>query len=245
MRSPAAVHARPFWFSLVVLAVAACALEPALAWLGEHYRKHPLPTRVPLKSLDWHALPSFEPASDTSQFVDHQTDEDAGAAELLMLGLQERAGVGDGGQALLFVTYYNDPDNRVPHTPEVCYRQAGAAVRVVDTLPVEVTIEGRTEQVTVQLVAADRLGARAVIAYVFCVNGRFYTDRNEVRLALGWPGDRGLYFSKVEGVTRTNLDEPIEAAAERSVLLLREGLQELIRTHYPRFADVASGGAGG
>jgi hypothetical protein len=36
------------------------------------------------------------------------------------------------------VSYYSDPRDTVPHTPEICYRQGGSVVRSIEVVDVEV-----------------------------------------------------------------------------------------------------------
>jgi hypothetical protein len=230
---------RPFVIGAAILLLAALGLEPALAALQAHFRKTPILPRAPLAEFDVAALPSFKPAPEESPFFDLQADGEVGTDDLLFLRLQEREAFGMEGQIYLFVTYYTNPDDRVPHTPEVCYRQIGGVVRTIKTALIDMPpSEELPAQVAVRNVVMEMASARAVISYVFHVNGRFRTARNDVRLAMGWPGDKRVYFSKIEAVTRCELDEDPSAALARCERLLRDAIPELVHSHFPARAEL-------
>lgn len=77
-----------------------------------------------------------------------------------------------------------------------------------------------------------------MLVYVFLSGGKIYHDRETVRFALGWPGDKYTYFSKVEAVTRRPAGESVEVAAARCAHLLSEALTVLIEDHYPLDEDL-------
>jgi hypothetical protein len=224
---------------VLLLTLTALGLTPALSALKSHYRKTSIQPRVPLADFNLSALASFKRAPKDSPFELPHTDEEAGGDEMMALRLQERGATGLNGQAYLVVTYYGDPEDRVPHTPATCYRLLGATIRAVGTTFLEFpNREELPERINVSTVIAEERGAVAVIAYVFCANARFYTGRNEVRVAMGMPGDKRWYFSKIEVVARAELGENHQPVLDRCLLLLREALPELASKHLPSRADV-------
>jgi len=135
---------------------------------------------------------------------------------------------------LLFVTYYSDPRDRVPHTPEVCYRQGSATVQNMRTIAVErpAAMAG-TGPLAARLIDVSQPGVELAVMYLIYCNGKVYHDREQVRWSIGMPGDAYTYFSKVEVVVRVMSDAEYDERIEQAVLLLKEGLQQLITTHYP------------
>jgi len=227
---------RPGLFAVcaAILLLAVLGLEPVLAALEVEYGKTSILPRSPLGAFGLNALPSFKLAPEDSPFLDLQADDDVGTDDLLFLRMQEKHASGMDGQIYLFVTYYSDPDDRVPHTPEVCYRQIGGIVRKSGSASI-VMPAGRDlpAEVTARTVIIEQAEANTVIAYVFCANGRFYTARNDVRVALGWPGEKRVYFSKIEAVTRSERGEDTSAALQRCRRMLEEAIPELVGTHFP------------
>jgi len=227
-----------FGTTALILLVAAVALDPAMTALDIHFRKTSILPRVSLSAFDAATLPSFKSAPKESPFLDPHPDDDAGTRDHVLQRLQERDANGTDGQVILFVTYYSDPNDQVPHTPEVCYRQIGGVVRAIGSRTVELGQGDWPKRVEVRTVIVEQELANAAIAYVFCANGRFYTRRNEVRLALGWPGDKRVYFSKIEAVSRFERDEQPDLAMARACKLLSEVLPALLTRHFPRQADL-------
>ena len=79
---------------------------------------------------------------------------------------------------------------------------------------------------------------RPALIYTFVCNGKFYPGREQVRLAIGLPGDRYSYFSKVEVSSACAPGEDFEDAVERCRKMLREALPILVSDHYPTKADL-------
>jgi hypothetical protein len=224
--------------------VTALGLEPALQRAEDHFRKGSILPRQPLEGLSASALPSFKIAPPDSPFIDHHADDTVGTDDLVMLRLQEANAMGMEGQVILLVTYYSDPDDRVPHTPEVCYRQIGGMVEQIGELPVvlsttaEVEREDAQREITARKVIVDEKGVSAVIGYVFCANGEFMTTRNAVRLALRTPGYNRVYFAKIEAVTPSAAGSDHEVALARCRRLLSEAIPQLLDVYFPTLADL-------
>ncbi|MDY7109085.1 MAG: exosortase-associated EpsI family protein [Planctomycetota bacterium] len=237
-------RARPFFSPVFVicgllLLAAAIGVPPAAAYLTDRYTKLPIELRQPFSTFDASDLASFR----------WRPDVDPGSIESDELGtadwLMETFTLVDGPDVLggerkvvLFVSYYSDPRDTVPHTPEVCYTLGGAEVRSITPTTFRIpTPDGKTSEVTAKLLDIQTTEARQALVYFFYSNGRYYTDREQVRFALGWPGDKYTYFSKVEAFT-VCLDDDLETAAEHCRQLIRESMPILLRDHFPRPEDL-------
>jgi hypothetical protein len=223
----------------MMLVVVAVGIDPVLSSLKQYYRKTPIGLRVPLAEFNVEALPSFKLPPTDSPFEIPISNEEVGGDDMLSLRVQERGAFGMDGQAYLVVSYYSDPEYRIRHTPEICYRMLGATIRSIATS--ELTFKdrsGHSTRVKVRTVMADEKGATAVIAYIFSANARFFTSRNEIRLVKGIPGDKRWFVSKIEVVARAEHDQDPGLALERCLKLLAESLPELVDRHLPSRKDV-------
>ena len=227
--------ASPWFIAAVVLMLAAIVgLRPAAAGLSRYFAKESIELRLPLDDFDFDRIESFRhiPGLELST----TTDADIGTSEWITELFLPVGNTVD--QTTMLVTYYSDPRDRVPHTPEVCYRQSGAFVSHVqdDMLPTPELGPAHTAIPVRQLMAT--LGdSRTLIVYTFFSNDRFYCDRERLRLTLGLPGDKYVFFSKVEAVTSIRDDETMEDAAARARRLLGELLPPLLDDHFPRPED--------
>ena len=126
-------------------------------------------------------------------------------------------------------------------------------VRGIETVELEVmglatgpeTIEATLIEFTPVLlvngeaVAADpEAGWRQVVIYTFVCNGGFYGDREQVRWAIGKPGDKYTYFSKVEVESTCPPDGDFEKTRQQCKLMLAEALAALVNEHFPTRAQV-------
>lgn len=224
----------PFLVAFLLLLTAALGMHPLIDRVSGYYRKTPIPPLRPFAEFRPESLPSFQAAPESSPFIDLQPGYDVGADDVLFVRLQEKNALGHGGQAILFVTYYSNENDRVPHTPEVCYRQISGVVRSVGTVDFELNAAAAGEQrITARTVVVEQPGVNAAIAYVFCANGKFCTDRNMVRLTLGWPGDKHVYFSKIEAIAASDPSGDPAIAFERCRRLLSEAVATLVDEHFP------------
>jgi hypothetical protein len=241
-----APHAeRLFWSRLFVikalmLIAAAIGLRPGMAALARYCLKESIPLRRSLDRFDVSRLPSFRELSETDRFVVARTAEDAiGTDHRTLRYVQERTAGGRQGQAVLFVTYYSDPEDKVPHTPDVCYRQGGATVRDSSAITIDTPELGPdTPRVPARLLRISNAPGNAVLIFLFIANGQFASDRMSVRWIISRPGDRHIYFSKVEVVAKVGRGEKEEAVIARCQKLLREALPILVAEHYPSREDV-------
>ncbi len=228
-----------FLACVVIVAAAAGGLRPAMHAIAARYEKHSIPLRRPLEEFNPAAFKSFD-ATVVAQIENMPSVEDVGTEHVLMVDLKPL----DSDRARRFfawmlVTYYSDPHDQVPHTPEVCYRQAGTRVGDIAVIPVDVPRpDGTPETVDVRAVDMHQPQARLMIAYVFHANGTFCHDREQVRWVVGRPGDRYVYFSKIEAIAAFTHEFERQEAIELCRDILREGLPALVADHYPRPEDL-------
>lgn len=231
-----------FILSVVVFLAAAFGLDPAADALIDYYSKESIGLRKSLDDFDAAALPSFRHLSGRGGFAPILETEELGTDDWLNLVFEEQNGqqpADDRHDVLLFVTYYSDPRDQVAHTPEVCYRQAGAVVEGITTISVETPdLAPETCEVPARRLEIEEGGHKLILVYFFCCNGKFYHDREQVRVAIGWPGDKYVYFSKVEAVTAWPAGMSRTEAMERCQRLLGEALPILVNEHFPRKEDL-------
>ncbi len=132
----------PFVACALMLGGAAAGLQPAVKALIRHYSKEPISLRRSLDEFDAARLASFRVVTDGTAF-DTAVSDDVGTDDALRLVVEKKGAATEGRReldTLLFVTYYNDPRDTIPHTPEVCYRQDGATVNAIT--PVYLDVDG-------------------------------------------------------------------------------------------------------
>jgi hypothetical protein len=229
-----------FLASAAVLLAAAAGLRPTIAALGGYYGKEPIDLRRPLNELDTTALPSF-------RFLERET---LPLVEIDSLGtddwisyvfeLEDPGDLEVNPVMKLFVTYYSDPRDTIPHTPEVCYRQGGAVVRRIEQIDLEAP-DLDPEHPTIPALLLDieqRDGGDLTILYVLYCNGRVLANRERARLQIALPGDKYTYFSKVEAIAQQSPGAAFEDTVEQCRTLLLESLNVLARDHLPRREDL-------
>jgi hypothetical protein len=223
----------------LLLLLAAIGVPPAAAYLTDRYTKLPIELRRPLSEFDGSGLASFRwrPELESTPIESEELGTEDWLTETFTV-IDGSGAFGGDQNVVLFVSYYSDPRDTVPHTPEVCYTLGGAEVRSIVPTTFQIPLpNGETAEVTAKLLDIQTTDTRQVLVYFFYSNGRYYTDREQVRFALGWPGDKYTYFSKVEAFTACRNDE-FEAAAEHCRQLIRETMPILLRDHYPRPEDL-------
>ena len=227
-----------FQISVALLAVTAAGLSPLISALSHWATKEPNGLVLPLDQFDTRSLPSFDPAPDRSGFKITEDDVETDDVITIPFLTRENCGLAPRFNTLLFVTYYSDPRSQVAHTPEVCYRQAGATVQ--DMRSVEISLpgmDGLPVKATARVLDVRQQGRQSAIAYVFVSAGRYYHDRERLRLAIGWPGDKHTYFSKVEAAALVpagrESTESFEDAVRVALRMLEESVPLLRTNHYP------------
>ena len=212
-----------FVVTAVVLVVAALTLRPALAALAKRYAKTPASIRRPLQDFDISRLPSF--GNDWESTAVPIPPDQIGTDQCVYLILRHRDKTAIPNRIEFFVTYYNDPREKVPHTPDVCSRQGGAIV-LGQTTTVLKTPELAPEHPEIQarLLTYSQRGSEVIDIYVFYVEGQFKYTRGQVRWVIGMPGNRRTFFSKIEAVVPV----PNPANRPESVAMLKKFLCQAI-----------------
>ena len=228
----------PLFLICVVLVLGgAVGLRPLMRELASRYLKESIALRSPLEEFNVARLDSFQPALVTlappSSIKDVETDD------VLWLNLESPATRNKNLHPGLFVTYYSDPRDKVPHTPEVCYRQGGCTIESITTTTFEAAGLGPDHPpVEVRIVDMKTRERRRVVLYLFWASGEPCWDREQVRWIIGRPGDRYVYFSKIEATTPYMLKSEKPQAIEMCRRLLKEALPVLVNEHFPATADL-------
>ncbi|HSW45530.1 MAG TPA: exosortase-associated EpsI family protein [Phycisphaerae bacterium] len=227
----------PFLLCAILLAGTALGLRPGIMALAARMQKESIPLRKPLDRFDKSKLASFEWYQDPDS---RKPDLKATGTEHVFFEKFMPTDPALGKDPVtLFVTYYSDPGDKVPHTPEVCYRQGPTTIERLSTITMETPELGpKNPQIEVRLLTLRQPAASGVILYLFYINGQPCHDREQVRWTIYKPGDRYVYFSKIEAVTAIPHDADPTPAIERCKRMLREALPVLISEHYPDDAQL-------
>jgi hypothetical protein len=197
--------------------------------LDKYYLKKSIEIRRPLLEFDISRLPSFQEGWSSSVSQAYESPEDVGTDECVIIkfekGFKETA---------LFVTYYSNPKDKVPHTPDVCYRQAGAIVRYMRNITLDTPeLAPEYPQIKARLVALRMPSYDQIVLFCFCVEGELRYSREQVRWVIGKPGNHHTYFSKIETTSFHTIGSNEEESIELCKTLLREALPVLLTEHFP------------
>ncbi len=166
-----------------------------------------------------------------------------------------------GSVVVLHVPYYTGTIDTVPHVPERCYTGAGQEATGRATVPLTLTMDGRIEESTGDLLVAAELedvvrvpttafdatrfsfrrpggDQQEHVFYVFAANGKFLATPDQVRLEGFDPTDRYSYYAKVE--VRVPLVEDEDQARARVEAFLSAAMPELLAC-LPDWRDVQAG----
>lgn len=224
-----------FLLAVLILVFAATGLRPGMRALAEYYEKESIAPRRPLEEFDVSKLPSFR---DGWEFRRDDMTEGAETDEFVFTYLKRKGT--DAYIANLFVTYYSDPRDKVPHSPDVCYRQGGAVVKKMTTImldtPQLAPAHRQTEANLLLLQMPE--GHEQVLLFCFCVEGSFTSKRDTARWIIGKPGNHYTYFSKIETTSSyTSGGNPSEALS-LCKKLFSEALGALAKEYFPRSEDL-------
>jgi len=222
----------PFALAAGLLVTAAVGLRPGLNALADYYGKEPIDLRRSLDQFDPSRLPSFHQGW---TFKFHSASErDVGTAEYAHVSFTNQDKTREPKRAELFVTYYNNPQDKVPHTPDVCSRQSGAVVEQMYVMPIKSLQEdSKHPPIEARCIMLREKEYKMVDVYLFCVEGKFRYSRNQVRWVLGIPGNQYSYFSKIEAAAVYPLNGDPAVALETCKTILREALPILLSEFLP------------
>jgi hypothetical protein len=218
-----------FLLSALILVLAASTLRPGIQALNKYYMKKPIEIRRPLKEFDASRLPSFQNGWTTSAVLPHELFEDIGTDEGVFILLDKEL-----QQADLLITYYSNPKDKVPHTPDVCYRQAGAIVRKMRNIELDIPeLLPKYPKIKARLVVLQLPACNKIVIFLFCAEGKLRYSREQVRWIIGKPGNRYTYFSKIEAASNYPIGGDEDEAIETCKILLREALPVLLTEYFP------------
>lgn len=221
-----------FVLSACIITAAAVGLRPGIKQLSEYFLKESIESKRPLADFDMTRLPSFQTGwkIEKSKITGEVGTDNAFLAKLLRYDSSEAVSF-----AALFVTYYSNPKEKVPHTPDVCSRQAGAIVKSLSTITLEIPeLSPENSQIPASLVLTDEGKGNRSIIFFFVSEGRIQPDRKRCRWSLSKPGNRYTYFSKVEVHTNYSEDSDLGEALKLSETMIREALPILLTEYFPQ-----------
>jgi hypothetical protein len=246
-REPTRPRWRSAWSVLPLVSAslflaAAVGLRPGAEALIRHYRKEPIELRKPLREFDAGEMQTFRLVPASSGFT-RGTEAAGGRVEEQLSLVFEDLPPGEAGSAQpdvrLTVIYEGDPDRQVPYPPELIYRQSGAVVEGVRAIDVDTPdLAPDPSGVPARFLDIKQNDDHFILIYLYCCNGEFYDDREEVRFAISWPGDKYAYFSRVEALMEWPPGMSRLDATERCQRLLSEAVPILVRDHFPRREDL-------
>ena len=220
----------------IVLLAASLGLPSMLNWLDIRFEKQPIEIRKTLMNFEFENFASFSPVLQTDHFNVPAEVPGIETAEWIHLTYDFNTAASTrprDRQVLLLLSYYSDPRDKVSHTPEVCYRQAGWTLNDISAVTVAVGGLAGAPAIQARLLDFEHDGSGVVVLYIFVSNGRFYADRERMRLAIGMPGDCHVYYAKIETVARFFKPQDREAAVERCRRLLAEAIVPMVQRYLP------------
>jgi len=217
--------------SLIILILIATGLRPAMYAMGRRFEKRSASIQKSLTEFDTLRLLSFRYGWKHDP-LDHSGD-DIGTDEYMSVTFSPKAKI-EQLYAHMAVTYYCDPEDKVPHTPDVCYRQMGAVVKKMMPIVIDVPELGpERSRVKATMLILELPTVDKVVIYGFDVEGQFKRTRGQVRLAMGMPGNRRTYFSKFESDSAYPCGGSPDGAIELCKTIIREALPILVSEYYP------------
>lgn len=221
-----------FLMCALLLAGTALGLRPGMAKLAQTFQKQPIMLRKPLDQFDSSKLTSFRAVP---VVLDQRLDlRITGTEYALLTQFVARDPNLPQDRITLLVTYYNNSKDKVPHTPEVCYRYGKTTVEKLTTITTDTpALAPKSPRTDVRLLILRQPASSAVILYLFYANGQVCYDREQVRWMIYRPGDRYIYFSKIEVILPVAHDTDPTAAIECCKKFLAEALPVLIKDHFP------------
>jgi len=223
----------PFLISAFLIVFAATGLKPTLASLAKYYTKESIDPIKPLSEFDVSDLPSFKQGW---EFRKDQILEAVNTDKFILTYLDRKDPYKKPAYANLFVTYYSDPKDRAPHSPDVCYRQGGAVVKQLKTITIDTSNlhGGKPSKIPAYLVVFDMPeGGQQLVIFTYCVEGIFQCKRWAVRWQIGKPGNRYTYFSKIEVAAAFEGDQEFRESINLCKTLLKEALYKLVSEYFP------------
>ncbi len=227
----ARTHLNSLYFALAVLVLGGSAI--AMQMVDFNIIKKPLPIRKPLVDMPASSLGPYELVA--SRRLTSEIVGELGTDEYVEWTLRDRR-IRDAAdsQVLLFVTYYTDAQDQIPHVPEECQNQAGRIPLGDETLTMRMDSLG--EEISVRRLAfrpPKELKTQDYIYYILCVNGTFHAGRQTARLRMAMPTETHLYYSKVEISFPGHVEADLPRLDRRAAELMDATIRELFENHWP------------
>ena len=139
--------------------------------------------------------------------------------------------------ARIVVSYYSNPREKVPHTPDVCSRQGGAITKELTNTTINIPDlkkAGYPQEVEARLYLFRFKDHNTVAVYCFFVEGEFMTSRGEARWKIALPGNRYTYYSLITAEAHYPLDGEPDDAIKRAKTLFAEAIPILVTEYFPK-----------
>jgi len=231
MSTQASASSRIYYvLAVVVLAGSAAAMQA----IDFQIIKKPLPLRKPLIDFDRQVLKPLQRVD--ANILPKDVVENLGTEEYIEWSLSDpRIKKTGNDRVSLFLTYYTDVQDQVPHVPEECYYQGGSVMTGDETqawslsaLPGEEVAVRRLE-----FARPDRPDSNSLVYYTINVNGMFFADRQGARFKLKSFNETHLYYSKVEIAFHGYSKDELEVLDERARELMDITIKEMFDEHWP------------
>lgn len=198
-----------FYVTLGILLAAALSMQSVAAALGTYFAKLPLPLKKPLYQLDPAKLgPEYGLHREQPEKMQDDLIENLGTKELLNWNLVDNSKSPSDAtySPRVFITYHTGKPDMVPHNPRECMVAGGFSLVSDSTFKVPVKRpDGSTVEIPIALLIFEAPSrgisggvTRLPVLFFFEANGKFVTQRNEVRVATQNLFDRYSYYTKLE-----------------------------------------------
>ena len=241
-----AISQEKFLVCAAVFVAMALGLRPAADATTRWLTKKAVPIRRPLREFDRAKLPGFRFIEDTGEGSAEAVETDE-YIEWHLSPVGRKGKLKRRQVAYLNVYYYTQTGSGrkllIPHTPEVCYGQGGNQVTALGTVEIPTpALAPEIESVSAKYVRmshpTDPDNKDICVVYLFCVNGRFHSDREEARMHLAVPWTRAVWFAKIDCTTKVPRSGHLSGALDVCKRMLGEAIPELVRNHFPTEKDI-------
>ena len=119
--------------SALVLVFTATMLRGTVGKISDYFSKEIVSTRKPLNDF----LSSVESIEKDFKWDNLISTQEIETDEYFMITFRPKEQSATQPVGCIHAAYYSDPGSKVPHTPDVCYRQAGATIKEIRTIQVD------------------------------------------------------------------------------------------------------------
>ena len=198
-----------FYLTVGVLLLAAVTMQSLAVALGTYFAKLPLELKKPLYQLDPAKLgPEYGLHREQPEKMQDDLIENLGTKEILNWNLVDntKSPSDDTYSPRVFITYHTGKPDMVPHNPRECMVAGGFSLVSDSTIQVPVTRpDGSAVDIPIALLIFEAPSrgisggvTRLPVLFFFEANGKFVTERSDVRIATQNLWDRYSYYAKLE-----------------------------------------------